>query len=73
MQASYTSIVMVYHHSMHQYSYSYGGCKKWVSAQLDPLSLGGSMQGREKVDSSETTKPSFDSVAQSMKQFVALC
>ena len=31
------------------------------------------MQGREKVDSSETTKPSFDSVAQSMKQFVALC
>ena len=31
------------------------------------------MQDREKVDSSETTKPSFTSVAQSMKHFVAFC
>ena len=31
------------------------------------------MQGREKVDSSETTKPSFTSVAQSMKNIVASC
>ena len=31
------------------------------------------MQGRETVDSSETTKPSIPSVAQSMKNFVASC
>ena len=31
------------------------------------------MQGREKVDSSETTKPSITLVAQSMKDFVASC
>ena len=31
------------------------------------------MQGRETVDSSETTKPSFASVAQSMKNFVVSC
>ena len=30
--------------------------QKYISAQLDPRNLGGSMQGREKVDSSETTK-----------------
>ena len=31
------------------------------------------MQGTEKVDSSGTTKPSFTSVAQSMKNFVVSC
>ena len=31
------------------------------------------MQGREKIDSSETTEPSFTSVAQSMKNFVVSC
>ena len=31
------------------------------------------MQGRETVDSSETTKQLFTSVAQSMKTFVASC
>ena len=31
------------------------------------------MQGREKVDSGENTKPPFTSVVQSMKNFVASC
>ena len=47
--------------------------QKCISAQLDPLNFGRSKQGREKVDSSETTKPSFTSVAQPMKNITVSC